>query len=110
MFAHTLDHTVLSGRISPFEDDQNTLAMGDDLALYLDQFDLQRAQLLLVFAFGYFLLSRTGHVALRLFSCDNRTNPEHVATILPPATVLREGTGPSPVLGHWRFGVFHDRK
>jgi hypothetical protein len=48
MLGQPLDRAVLARAVAPFENDENAHAIGDELALQLDKFDLQGAKRALV--------------------------------------------------------------
>jgi hypothetical protein len=48
MLHNALDHTVLAGGVATFQDDQDLIIALDEMALQLDQFDLQLVQTILV--------------------------------------------------------------
>ena len=49
MLGDALDRAVLAGGVASFEDDEQFPALGDDMALQLDQLNLQMMQFFIVF-------------------------------------------------------------
>ena len=50
MLGQPLDGAILAGAVAAFDDDEHARALGDQPALQFDELDLQRAQIVLVFA------------------------------------------------------------
>src|SRR5580658_3519786 len=75
MFSDVFDRAILAGGVAALEQNQDALALGDQMALELDQLDLQEAQGRAVFRLFVGLVGLARHAAPLLRGRDENRRP-----------------------------------